>query len=171
MAGGRSYGRAKPESLGPVMHSLLARLGYQKRSSALFAMTVWRHAVGEAVARHAVPERVERDVLHVVVDGAAWANELRWMEGTLVSQLNAACGRPVVSRLRFRIGTLPSPLDAKAAERGVAPPPRPPTAEARLRADRLAGDVSDPELAEAWRRLVRRGLMRQSGTMEGEVGS
>ena len=152
------------------MQTLMGRLGYQKRSPALFAMASWRQAVGEAVARHAAPERVERDVLHVVVDGASWANELRWMESALVSQLNAACGRQAVSRLRFRIGTLPTlegvvetpHRDPKGVR--AAPPP-----EIHAEAARLANAVGDAELAASWQRLVSRGLMRHiAGSAEEE---
>jgi|GEM_PF-3352465 len=139
------------------MDSVLARLGYRKRAPALFAMSAWSAAVGETVARHAMPERVEHDVLHVVVDGAPWANELRWMEGALVAQLNAACGRQAVARLRFRIGTLP-------AAPGEGPLPTRvrmvPSAAADEVAGHMAEAIRDPDLARAWRKLVARGLDR-----------
>lgn len=155
MAGGRLKGRTGPERLGPVVGSLMARLGYRKHAPALFAMTVWDDVVGDAVRRHALPERVERDTLHVVVDGAPWANELRWMEGSLVARLNAACGRQVVSRLRFRIGTLPGTFSDERPPRAV---PRP-DAGARAVAQGLGSDLP-PEMAAAWQRLVAKGLMR-----------
>ena len=155
MAGGRLKGRPGPELLGPVVGLLMARLGYRKRAPALFAMAAWREAVGEAVARHATPERVERDTLHVVVDGAPWANELRWMEGSLVARLNAACGRQAVAHLRFRIGTLPPRPEEVSAWKA---PPRP-DAAAHAAAARLSDGLA-PELATAWQRLVARGLMR-----------
>lgn len=153
------------------MQTLLARLGYQKRASALFAMSAWADAVGTTVALHAVPDRVEQDVLHVVVDGAPWANELRWMESALVAQLNGACGRTVVSRLRFRIGTLPRQvgdlrdMQVGRTERAI------PLPEMRERARSLASGVQDAALADAWQRLVAQGLMRQRGNSEGESPS
>lgn len=154
------------------MQSLLSRLGYQKRAPALFAMSVWTDAVGTTVARHAVPDRVERDVLHVVVDGAPWANELRWMESALVAQLNGACGRAVVSRLRYRIGTLPVRFADDARGVQVTRTDRPvPLPEMREHARRLARDVHDADLADAWQRLVAQGLMRQRGISEGESPS
>lgn len=156
MAGGRVKGRSGPQPLGPVIDTLMGRLGYRKRAPALFAMAAWTQAVGEPVARHAVPERVEHDTLHVVVDGAPWANELRWMEGSLVARLNAACGRRVVSRLRFRIGTLPASRDASRP----APVPAP-TPAVRTAAEQLGADLA-PDLRTAWRRLVARGMMRAS---------
>jgi hypothetical protein len=156
MAGGRVSGRGAPEPLASTLGTLMGRLGYRKRSPALFAMAAWERAVGEAIARHAVPERVEHDTLHVVVDGAPWANELRWMEGSLVAQLNAVCGRQVVSRLRFRIGTLPE----APVERNTPPLPSP-TPAARAAARLLAEEVP-ADLRGAWQRLVARGLTRGS---------
>jgi hypothetical protein len=150
------------------MHTLMGRLGYQKRSPALFAMASWRQAVGDTVARHAVPERVERDVLHVVVDGASWANELRWMESALVSQLNAACGRQAVSRLRFRIGTLPKLEGEERTRRPSRTMRTAPPAEIHAEAARLANAVQDAELAASWQRLVTRGLMRHTAAFAKE---
>lgn len=144
------------------MQTLMGRLGYQKRSPALFAMASWQQAVGDTVARHAVPERVERDVLHVVVDGASWANELRWMESALVAQLNAACGRQAVSRLRFRIGTLPRLEGMEGVHRAVQSLRAAPSAEIHAEAARLANTVTDAELAASWQRLVTRGMMRHT---------
>jgi hypothetical protein len=154
--------------VGTLLGAVLSRLGYHKRASALFAMVAWDRAVGEAVARHARPERVERDTLHVVVDGAPWANELRWMESALVAQLNAACGRTVVRRLRFRIGTLPAWGD-EGARRRRAPAP---DADEVARAERIARPVADPDLAAAFGRLVARALARDSATArkEGDGG-
>ncbi|MCL6594898.1 MAG: DUF721 domain-containing protein [Firmicutes bacterium] len=160
MAGGRSAGRRRSEPVGPLLHAVLSRLGYHKRASALFAMAVWDRALGEAVARHARPERVERDTLHVVVDGAPWANELRWMESALVAQLNAACGRTVVRRLRFRIGTLPA-WGGEGGTRQQAPAPH---ADEVARAERIARPVADPDLATAFGRLVARALARDAAT-------
>ena len=154
MPGGRIRGRSGPEPLAPLIESLLGRLGYRKRAPALFAMAAWPGAVGDAVAQHAVPERVEHDTLHVVVDGAPWANELRWMEGSLVAQLNAACGRDVVARLRFRVGSLPTPPGV-VRRVGVSAP----GSQARAAAAALSAGLS-PAMAAAWTRLVAKGLTR-----------
>lgn len=144
--------------LGESLGDVLRHLGYQKRASALWAMTVWDQAVGMTVARHAQPERVDGSLLWVVVDSAAWAEELRWMEETLLARVNAACGRKVVTGLRMRVGHMPS------ATQGAAPPAVQPAVEERLRQDAEAiVPAMDPELRDAFTRLVARGLARLEG--------
>jgi hypothetical protein len=169
MAGGRAHGRSRPEPVGALIDSVMGRLGYRKRAPALFAMAVWDQAVGGTVARHAVPERVDRDVLHVVVDGAAWADELRWMESALVAQLNAACGRTAVSRLRFRIGTLPRrpPAETERVQLPDAVGESAVTADLRRQAARIARHVTDRELQRTFARLVTQAL-RRTGNVAGQ---
>jgi len=144
--------------LGESLGDVLRHLGYQKRASALWAMPVWDEAVGAPVARHAQPERVDGSVLWVVVDSAAWAEELRWMEKTLLTRVNAACGRKVVTGLRMRVGRLPTGTQGPAPSRADS------TVGERLRIDAEAMvPAMDPELREAFMRLVARGLARLEG--------
>lgn len=153
--------------LGPVGDSLLgllAHLGYQKRASALWGMMVWNEAVGEAVARHAKPERVDGSILWVVVDSAAWAEELRWMEETLLARIEAACGRKAVTGLRMRVGRLPPDDDTGGMRSGPAGGSQvayDPTSLEPLRQEARAmlPDV-DLELGEAFAGLVTQGLRR-----------
>ena len=52
----------------------------------------WEEAVGEAVARHVQPLRLDGSRLVVEVDDPAWATQLRFLEANLRERLLAVAG-------------------------------------------------------------------------------
>jgi hypothetical protein len=166
--------RPQAQRLSQALDQALRRMGYGRRASALWAMAKWDQAVGPAVARHARPERAEGDVLFVVVDSAAWAHELRWMQEGLLQRLCEACGRRAVSRLVLRVGTLPS-LPPAPTQKAPPLPPAPEAGKALVEAAARAS--GDPELWRAWQALVAQGLGRWKaragggGRPRGEAGT
>jgi predicted nucleic acid-binding Zn ribbon protein len=69
--------------------------------SAIFSR--WSEVVGEDVAAHARPERLDGEALVVSVDSPAWASHLRTLAPRVISQLNDATGSDQVSRLVVRV--------------------------------------------------------------------
>ena len=59
--------------------------------------------VGEAVAAHCRPVRLEDDgTLLVSADSAAWATQLAYLQGTLLDRINRICGPGAVVAVRVR---------------------------------------------------------------------
>ena len=59
--------------------------------------------VGDAVAAHCQPSRLEEDgTLQVVADSAAWATQLTYLQGKLLDRLGAECGHGLVRRIQVR---------------------------------------------------------------------
>lgn len=50
----------------------------------------WQAVVGEAIAAHAMPVRLDSGRLLVHVDEPGWATQLRYLEDDLLERLNAA---------------------------------------------------------------------------------
>ncbi len=55
----------------------------------------WQEAVGEAVARHVQPLRLDGARLVVEVDDPAWATQLRFLEANLRDRLLAVTGAQI----------------------------------------------------------------------------
>ena len=71
---------------------------------------VWTTAVGETVARNALPARLARDgTLHVNTASATWAFELGSLAPTILEQLRAELGDAAPPKLRFVPGPIPDP--------------------------------------------------------------
>lgn len=62
----------------------------------------WSDAVGEHVADHVRPLKLDGGVLTVAVDDPAWATQVRFLEGTIVARLHEVAG-VVVERLDVRV--------------------------------------------------------------------
>lgn len=63
----------------------------------------WTEIVGETVAAHARPERIDGDALVVTVDSPAWASYLRTGAVGLLSELSDATGQGSLTRLVIRV--------------------------------------------------------------------
>ena len=60
----------------------------------------WEDIVGPAVARHAEVRSVRDGECTIVVDGPAWATQLRYAATDLVRRVNERCGEGAVRSLK-----------------------------------------------------------------------
>ena len=88
------------ESLGAVAH----RLGVADAVTVGRLFTHWPELVGEAVAAHVRPLRVEGDTLVVSADHPAWAAQLRHVGPDILARIADECGpAPTPSRLQVKV--------------------------------------------------------------------
>ena len=94
------------DSLGGVVRSLRGPDGRDDGAEASSASSArqlggvfgrWNEAVGEAVARHVQPLRLDGARLVVEVDDPAWATQLRFLESNLRERLLAVTGAQIDS--------------------------------------------------------------------------
>lgn len=92
------------ESLGGVVRSLRGTGSRSETSVAEAGASAqqiggvfgrWKEAVGEAVARHVQPLRLDGRRLVVEVDDPAWATQLKFLEANLRERLLAVTGAPI----------------------------------------------------------------------------
>ncbi len=62
----------------------------------------WDEAVGEAVAAHVRPVRLDRAVLTVEVDDPAWATQVTFLTDTIIGRLASVAGVEV-ERIEVRV--------------------------------------------------------------------
>jgi hypothetical protein len=119
----------------------------------------WPAAVGEAIARNALPARVARDgTLHVATSSSAWAFELGLLEADIRGRLATALGPEAPTRLRFAPGRLPEPPPETPTQRS-APVPEP-SAELQREGDRLAEAIEDENLRKVVAKAAAQSLAR-----------
>lgn len=103
---GRSLRRRRDRDRGPrpagdVISALAAALA--PRSLLADVQRVWIPAVGAGVAAQAEPTAAHAGVVTVTCRSSVWAAELDLLSPTLVDQLNAALGEPLVTALRCQV--------------------------------------------------------------------
>jgi predicted nucleic acid-binding Zn ribbon protein len=93
----------EPRPIGAELADVLRARGWEGRLRAARVVARWPEVVGDAVAAHCRPSRIEPDgTLLVMADSAAWATQLAYLQGTMLDRLQAVCGPGVVSRVRIR---------------------------------------------------------------------
>lgn len=86
-----------PKPLSDVLARVLRGMKVSDESKALGLFSHWPDIVGPAVAEHVSPKRLEKRVLTVEVDDAAWATQLKFLESQLLSTLKDHIGDEVDS--------------------------------------------------------------------------
>jgi predicted nucleic acid-binding Zn ribbon protein len=69
--------------------------------TAVFAQ--WEDLVGPAIAAHAKPLSVNRQVLLIGADHPGWATQLRFLSAELLHRLEATAGPGQIARVDIRI--------------------------------------------------------------------
>jgi hypothetical protein len=92
--------------------------------------SAWTGLVGADVAKAAQPVAIQGEVLIVLTASSAWSHQLTFLEPEIVRGVRALPGGVTIAKLRFRVGTITSPVPgvarrraARPARSGVAPAP------------------------------------------------
>jgi len=74
---------------------LLRRLGSESTSVVSGVFDDWYQLVGDAVAKHVTPIKLEAGRLLVEVDEPAWATQMRFLESEIISKLSHHTGNTI----------------------------------------------------------------------------
>lgn len=144
--GPRLRGRVEP--LAAIAPKTLAALGRSREYQEQRTILCWSKVVGEKVAARSQPYHLDRGVLTVRVDGAAWLSELTYLKAVIRDRLNAHLGEPLVRELRLVPGTVtPLPPDPETGPPALPDRTLDPTEIAA--AEAAAAHLDDPGLRAA----------------------
>ncbi len=90
-------GETPAVTLQSQLNRLLTSLGSDDSASVQGVFGAWNQLVGEAVASHVQPVKLEGDTLHVEVDDPHWATEMRFLGTSLCTKLSQLTSTPVTS--------------------------------------------------------------------------
>jgi len=92
-----------PHRVGDDLDTVLRRAGGSGGVAATAVFARWEEAVGESVAAHARPLRLDGTTLVVGVDAPAYATQLRLLSTQLLSRLRDLAGPGVVESVDVRV--------------------------------------------------------------------
>lgn len=142
-----------------VLEKILPSYGLSTRLVEWSLKHQWRDLVGEQVAAHSEPIRLNFKHLLVMVDNPAWVHHLTFLKPELMEKIRRFLGKETVTEIRFKVGSLskssPSP--------SLSPPVRPlrillDEEEAALVEEYLR-PLQDPALKERMRSLITRSFL------------
>ena len=85
-----------------LLPAVLERLANESGSAAGL-LPFWSEAVGEAIARHSKPVRLEKGTLTIETKNAEWKRELENREPVLISRLGTHLGTGKILRIEFSV--------------------------------------------------------------------
>ena len=92
--------------LSDELDALLKRLGSESTTVVAGIFNNWEQLVGDTVAQHASPIKLEAGRLLVEVDEPAWATQMRFLESEIISKLSASSGN-TINGIDVRVKRLP----------------------------------------------------------------
>jgi predicted nucleic acid-binding Zn ribbon protein len=98
----------KPEGaahISGILPGLLQRFRPETEQGMLRIWRVWDRVVGEDIACNARPAAFKGSVLLVHVTSSSWLHHLRFLKKELVTRLNDDLGQPLVSDIKFKVGS------------------------------------------------------------------
>jgi len=95
-----------PSVVGDELDSLVRRRGWSERLRAATVWSRWEEMVGAELADRCEPVRLAGRVLVVRAENQAWATQLRYLTGQLVSSAESVLGAGTVRDVRVVVGPL-----------------------------------------------------------------
>jgi predicted nucleic acid-binding Zn ribbon protein len=97
-----------PQLFGAVLERLMRQRGWQKPAAEATVFGAWEKVVGEDIAKHSRPIKLDNGVLEVEAESTAWATQLRMLAGKLLKSIAAEVGHNVVTKLNVHGPAAPS---------------------------------------------------------------
>ena len=97
-----------PQLFGAVLQRLMKQRGWEKPKAEATVFGAWEKVVGEDIAKHSRPVKLDAGVLTVEAESTAWATQLRMLAATLLRNIASEVGHNVVTRLNIHGPAAPS---------------------------------------------------------------
>ena len=93
--------------IGSIIGNVLKEYMPESASELTRVWQIWDDAVGEIIAANARPVAFKGDLLLVHATSSTWIHQLHFLKADIISKLNAALGKPMISEIKFKIGSFP----------------------------------------------------------------
>jgi hypothetical protein len=145
------------DRIGDVLGNSLKRLELSSRLDEYGVWPIWNDVVGKTIAVNAQPEKIRNGTLFVKVTSAVWMQQLQFMKQMIAEKLNQRLKKEIVKNIFFVVGPIHSP---SLPETTAAAPSAAMDHERKVDQQFLE-TVTDPELHQAFKRLLKSYSRRQ----------
>ena len=94
--------------IGDILNRALGKYRPAMDTDMTLIWEVWDQAVGAPIAMNAKPDAFKDGILSVNVSSSTWIHQLKFLEKEMISNLNSQLDRPLISKIRFKIGKIHS---------------------------------------------------------------
>jgi predicted nucleic acid-binding Zn ribbon protein len=110
-----------PQPFGVVLERLMKQRGWARPTSEARIFGEWAKVVGEDIAAHSRPLKLEDGDLTIEAESTAWATQLRMLAARLLAGIAKEVGHNVVKRLHIHGPSTPSWSSGPRRIRGRGP--------------------------------------------------
>ncbi len=145
----------KPQSIQSILEKTLKTLEIEVPLKTYSIVGAWSEIVGESVAGHSQPRSIRNQILFIDVAHPTWMQQLQFLKPTLLNQVNAFLGEPLIQDIRFKLGkvspTLPAPpktllMEDERLDQGTLD-----------RIENLLQEIDDQEVRKSLRKVLIKG--------------
>ncbi len=97
------YTMKKPTAITPILKSMSLKLGLEKEMGLYRLQEEWAQLVGETIAQHTAPEKMQFKTLTLLVDSPVWMHELTFLKTGLIEKINKHLGAETVKTLHLKV--------------------------------------------------------------------
>jgi predicted nucleic acid-binding Zn ribbon protein len=148
------------ERVGAVLDQSLKRLDLAPRLDEYGVWPIWNEIVGKPIARNAQPEKIRNGTLFVKVTSPVWMQQLQFMKRLIADKLNQRLKQDIVKNIFFMVGRV-DPAAAEATQESHAEEANVTSSERHVNDEFLAA-IDDPEIRDAFKRLLKSFARRKS---------
>ena len=110
-----------PQPFGAILDRLVQARGWQRPAAEARVFGAWPKVVGEDVAAHCRPVKLEGGELVIEAESTAWATQLRLLASSLLVRIAGEVGHGVVRRLNIHGPVAPTWARGQRRVRGRGP--------------------------------------------------
>jgi hypothetical protein len=99
----------KPQSIHSILEKTLKTLEIDVPLKTYSIVGAWNEIVGASVAEHSQPRSIRNQILFIDVAHPTWMQQLQFLKPTLLDQVNAFLGGPLIQDIRFKLGKVSPP--------------------------------------------------------------
>ena len=145
----------KLQSIQSILEKTLKTLEIDVPLKTYSIVGAWKEIVGESVAGHSQPRSIRNQILFIDVAHPTWMQQLQFLKPTLLDQVNAFLGEPLIQDIRFKLGKispfLPVPpktlaMEDESLDRGTLD-----------RIESLLQEIDDAEVQRSLREVLIKG--------------
>lgn len=154
----------KPQSIHSILESTLKTLEIDVPLKTYSIVGAWKEIVGESLAEHSHPRSIRNQILFIDVVHPAWMQQLQFLKSTLLDQVNAFLGEPLIQDIRFKLGKVSGPPPSPSKSPLMEDEPLDP--ETLYRIESFLQDLEDTEVRKSLREVLIKGAKLQRSRLK-----
>jgi hypothetical protein len=149
------------DSIASVLSGVARRHGMETKLFEHKLLKNWPQIAGEPVAAHTRPDQIKFKKLYLVAESSVWIQHLMFLKPELIEKVNAAAGKPLITDVVLRVGTMNRTEPAPKTEEPDEAIVQTPSPQSLAEAEAHAAVVTDPELRARLTDVIAQALSRQ----------